>query len=49
MTNADYTDDLAHLTKSPAQAESLLNGLVQAVGGINLYVNTNRIKFMHFK
>ena len=36
MTNADYTDDLALLTNTPAQAESLLHSLEQAARGIGL-------------
>ena len=45
----NHTDDLVLLTNTPAQAESLLHSLKQAAGGIDLYVNTNRIEFICFK
>ena len=42
ITDADYTDDQALLTNTPAQAESLLHSLEQAAGGISLHMNTNK-------
>ena len=47
--HADYVDDLAHHTNTPAQAESLLHSLEQAAGGISLYVNTYKKDFMSIK
>ena len=49
MTDADYTDDLALLTNAPAQVESQLHSLEQATGDCDLYVITNKTKFMCFK
>ena len=43
MTDTGYTDDLAHLANTLAQAESQLHSLEQAAGGIGLYVNVNKI------
>ena len=42
MTDADYTDDLALLADTPAQAEYQLHSLEPAVKGIGLYVNANK-------
>ena len=47
--DADYTDDLALLANTPAQAKSLLNSLEQAVRGIGLYINSNKTLYMCFK
>ena len=49
IIGTDYADDLALLTNSPAQAESLLYSLEQTAGDIGLYVNANRTEFMGFK
>ena len=46
MTDANYTDDLALLANIPTQVESLGHNQEQATGGIDLYVNTNKTKFM---
>ena len=40
--DADFADDLALLMNTPAQAESLLQSLQQAVGEISLYSNANK-------
>ena len=40
--DTDYTNDLALLTNTPVQAESLLHSLEQAAGGIGLYVNSDK-------
>ena len=45
MRDTDYIDDLALLTNTPAQAESLLHSLEQSAGGISFYVNANKTKF----
>ena len=37
MADADYADDLVFLANTPAQAESLMYNLEQAVGGIGFY------------
>ena len=42
MTDADYTDDLALLANTLAQAESLLNSWEQAAAVISFYVNANK-------
>ena len=49
MRNADYAGNLALLTDTHAQVESLLHSLVQAEECIGLFVNTNKTDFMCFK
>ena len=49
ITDADFADNLALLTNTPAQAEFILHSLEQIAGGIGLNVNTNKTKFMCFK
>ena len=49
MTNPDYADDLAFLANIPAQAEFLLYSQVQAVVGIFLFINTNKVEYIFFK
>ena len=46
ITDSDYADDLALLTNTLAQAESLLHSLEQAARGVGLYVNTEKTEFM---
>ena len=48
MTDTDFTDNLALLTNIPAQAESLLYSLEQAVRSIGLYLNADKTEFMCF-
>ena len=48
ITDTDYTDDIALLANSPAQAKSLLNSLEQVAGGISLHVNTDKTEYMCF-
>ena len=43
-TDMDYTDDIALLANTPAQAQSLLHSLEQAADGIGLHVNTDKKK-----
>ena len=49
ITDADYTNDLVLLTNTPAQAESLLHSLEQAVGGIRLHMNANKTDCISFR
>ena len=50
MTYADYVDDLALLTNTPAQVvESLLYSLEQTARRIGLYMNANKTMFIWFK
>ena len=48
ITDADYTDDIALLTNTPARAESLLHSLERVAGGIGLHVNTDKTEYMCF-
>ena len=48
ITDADYTDDIALLANTPAQAESLLHSLERVAGGVGLHVNADKTKFMCF-
>ena len=45
MTDADYADDFALLVNAPARAKykSLLLCLEQGTGGIDFYMNTNKM------
>ena len=45
ITTADYTDDIALLVNTPAQAESLLQSLEWVAGGIGLHVNTDKTEY----
>ena len=49
MTDADYADDQALLTYTPAQAEPQLHSLEQTAGGIGRCVNANKTEFRCFK
>ena len=49
IIDADYADDLALLTSTPNQAESLLHTLEQAARGIGLHVNVNKTEYMCLK
>ena len=46
--HADYTNDIVLLANTPVQAKFLLHSLEQAVGGITLHVNANKIENMCF-
>ena len=46
ITDADYTNDIAHLAYTPAQAETLLHSLEQAAAGIGLHVNEDKMEYM---
>ena len=48
ITDADYTDDIALLANTPAQAKTLLHSLEQAAAGIGLYVNADKMECMCF-
>ena len=48
ITDADYTDDIALLLNTPAQAETLLHSLEQAAAGIGLHVNADKMEYMCF-
>ena len=48
ITDADYTNDLAILTNTPSQAETLLHSLEQAAAGIGLHVNAHKTEYMGF-
>ena len=48
ISDADYTDDIALLANTPAQAKSLLHSLERAAGDIDLHVNSKR-QHLHTK
>ena len=48
ITYADYADDIALLTNTPKQAETLLHSLEWAAAGIGLYVNAHKTEYMCF-
>ena len=48
ITDADYADDIAFPANLPALAESLLQSLEQAAGGIDPHVNADKTEFMCF-
>ena len=47
--DAKSTDNLALLVNSPAQSESVLHSLQQAVLFMGLYYNTDKAEFLCFK
>ena len=48
IMDADYANDIALLTNSPAQAEFLLHSLEQEAGGIGLHVNVDQTEYICF-
>ena len=46
ITDADNTDDIALLTNTPNQAETLLHSLERATAGIGLHVNAPKTEYM---
>ena len=48
ITDANYTDDIAILANTPAQAETLLHSLETAAAGIGLHVNAPKTEYMCF-
>ena len=46
ITDANYADEIALLTNTPAQAETLLHSLEQAAGGIVLNVNADQTEYI---
>ena len=48
ITDTDYTNDIALLANTPAQAETLLHCLEQAAAGIGLHVNADKTEYMCF-
>ena len=42
ITDTDYTDDIALLANTPAQAKSLLHCLERAAGSISIHVNADK-------
>ena len=48
ITDADYADDIAHLAKAYAQAETLLHRLERAAVSIGLHINVHKTEYMCF-
>ena len=48
-TKAGYADDITFSANTPTQAKSLLHSLEQTAGGIDPYMNANKIECMCFK
>ena len=48
ITDADYADDIAFLTNSPAQVESKLHTLERAAGSIGLHFKADKTEYMCF-
>ena len=48
IMDPDYPDDIALLVNIPTQAESLLQILEQAAGGIGLHANADKMDFTCF-
>ena len=46
ITDADYANDIALLTNTPNQAETLLHSLERATAGIGLHVNAHKTEYM---
>ena len=43
-----YSDDIALLANTPAQAQALLHSLERAAASIGLYVNADKTEYMYF-
>ena len=48
ITDVDYASDIAFLSNTPAQAETLLHSLKQAAAGIGLHVNAHKTEYRCF-
>ena len=48
IMDADYTNDIALLANTPAEAEALQHSLKQAATGVILHVNANKTEYMCF-
>ena len=48
IMDANYTNDIALLANTPAQAKTLLHSLECAVAGIGLHVNADKTEYMCF-
>ena len=48
ITDAGYVDNIALLSNTPTQAESLLHSLKQAADSIGLHVNADKTEYVHF-
>ena len=48
ITDAEYADDIAILTNTLNQAETLLHSLERAAAGIGLHVNAHKTEYMYF-
>ena len=46
ITYADYADDIALLSNTPNEAETLLHNLERAAAGIGLHVNAHKTEYM---
>ena len=46
ITDADYADDIALLTNTPAQAETLLHSLERAAAGIGFLVDAHKTEYI---
>ena len=46
--NADCADDIALLTNTPTQYESLRQRLEQVAAGIDLHVNADKTEYIYF-
>ena len=48
IKDADYADDIALLTNTPAQTATLLHRLERVAGGIGLHINADKKEYMYF-
>ena len=48
ITDADYDDDTALLSNTPAKSKTQLHSLERTTGGIDLHVNVHKTKYMGF-
>ena len=48
ITDTDYTNDIALLANTHAQAETLLHSLERAAAGIGLHVNAHKTEYICF-
>ena len=48
ITHANYADDIAILSNTPNQAETVLHSLEQAAAGMGLHVNAHKTEYICF-
>ena len=48
ITDADYADDIALLSNTPNQAETLLHSLERATADIGFHINAHKTEYIYY-